>query len=87
MCDLFLRITFLHFRSLKRTTAEIQNYSFDLDLSSRRDSLEKHRDSTSQVRIPDLCRLKEKKEFEGVLFVYILSFQSYNLNFFCFHLY
>ncbi|XP_076047968.1 CLIP-associating protein isoform X10 [Oratosquilla oratoria] len=35
--------------SLKRTTAEIQNYSFDLDLnSSRRDSLEKHRDSTSQ---------------------------------------
>nr|XP_027232483.1 CLIP-associating protein 2-like isoform X8 [Penaeus vannamei] len=37
------------YRSLKRTTAEIQNYSFDLDLSSRRDSLEKHRDSTSQV--------------------------------------
>lgn len=36
------------YRSLKRTTAEIQNYSFDLDLSSRRDSLEKHRDSTSQ---------------------------------------
>ncbi|XP_066957406.1 CLIP-associating protein 1 isoform X18 [Macrobrachium rosenbergii] len=36
-------------RSLKRTTAEIQNYSFDLDLnSSRRDSLEKHRESTSQ---------------------------------------
>ncbi|KAK8391267.1 hypothetical protein O3P69_017127 [Scylla paramamosain] len=29
-------------RSLKRTTAEIQNYSFDLE------SLEKHRDSTSQ---------------------------------------
>ncbi|XP_066957372.1 CLIP-associating protein 1 isoform X15 [Macrobrachium rosenbergii] len=37
------------YRSLKRTTAEIQNYSFDLDLnSSRRDSLEKHRESTSQ---------------------------------------
>ncbi|XP_071512312.1 CLIP-associating protein 2 isoform X4 [Panulirus ornatus] len=30
------------YRSLKRTTAEIQNYSFDLE------SLEKHRDSTSQ---------------------------------------
>ncbi|XP_063603567.1 CLIP-associating protein 2-like isoform X14 [Penaeus indicus] len=40
------------YRSLKRTTAEIQNYSFDLDLSSRRDSLEKHRDSTSQVFLP-----------------------------------
>ncbi|KAK7070641.1 CLIP-associating protein 1 [Halocaridina rubra] len=37
------------YRSLKRTTAEIQNYSFDFDISSsRRDSLEKHRDSTSQ---------------------------------------
>lgn len=31
-------------KSLKRTTDEIRNYSFDLDLS-----LEKHRDSTSQV--------------------------------------
>ncbi|KAB7504085.1 CLIP-associating protein 2, partial [Armadillidium nasatum] len=36
-------------RSLKRTTDEIRNYSFDLDLGhDRRDSLEKHRDSTSQ---------------------------------------
>lgn len=40
----------LNRRSLKRTTDEIRNYSFDLDLGhDRRDSLEKHRDSTSQV--------------------------------------
>ena len=38
-------------RSLKRTTEEIRNYSFELDAhQDGRDGLDKHRDSTSQVQ-------------------------------------
>ncbi|XP_063867995.1 CLIP-associating protein 2-like isoform X12 [Scylla paramamosain] len=62
------------YRSLKRTTAEIQNYSFDLE------SLEKHRDSTSQdsgisqlsaggadIRSSDVVDDKHAEDTNGIL--------------------
>ncbi|XP_047740413.1 CLIP-associating protein 2 isoform X9 [Hyalella azteca] len=43
------------YKSLKRTTDEIRNYSFELEMNNgaSRDNLEKHRDSTSQVQRQD----------------------------------
>ena len=45
-------IYYTSIRSLKRTTDEIRNYSFELDLNNGAsgDTLDKHRDSTSQVQ-------------------------------------